>query len=365
MESKLREIIKSISAADAAAVKAAEERQAKLAKPPGSLGVLEDISVKLAGITGQVKNRVDNTRILVFAADNGVVSEGVSCTPRSVTASQVMNMTRHKTGMSTLAKEFGCSIEIYDMGIATPYNGTGIINRSLGAGTANIAEGAAMTREACVTAIMTGIEAADRAAADGIQAVGIGEMGIGNTTTSACVLAALTGSDAQQVCGRGGGLTDTAFEHKKEVVARALEVNKPQRDDPIDVLAKVGGFDLAAMTGAFIGCAKSRIAAVADGYISTVAALCAVRLCPAVRDYIFLSHASFEVGCRIAQEALDLKPCLLLGMRLGEGSGCPIMFQVMRAACSIICDMASFEEAAINDSYLEEIRRIDGFTVKK
>lgn len=365
MESKLLEIIKNISAADAAAVRAAEERQAKLAKPPGSLGVLEDISVKLAGITGRVKNRVDNTRILVFAADNGVVSEGVSCTPMSVTASQVMNMTRHKTGMSAMAKEFGCSIDIYDMGIATPYCGNGIINRSLGAGTSDIAKGPAMSREACAAAIMTGIEAADKAAADGIQAVGIGEMGIGNTTTSACVLAALTGSDAQQVCGRGGGLTDSAFEHKKAVVARALELNRPDKDDPMDVLAKVGGFDLAAMTGAFIGCAANRMAGVADGYISTVAALCAVRLCPHVKDYIFLSHASYEVGCVIAQEALRLRPCLLLGMRLGEGSGCPIMFQVMRAACSVMNGMASFEEAAINDDYLDEIRKIDAFSVKK
>jgi len=360
----LREYISAVRFADAEALRAARIRQDGLAKPPGSLGMLEDISVKLAGISGKVINSVDNTRMLVFAADNGVAEEGVSCAPQSVTAAQACNMTVHKTGMSVLAREFGASLEVYDMGIATPYDCPAVIDASIRPGTANLAKGPAMSREECLRAIATGIAAAEKAAADGINAVGIGEMGIGNTTSSACVLAALTGADAASVCGKGGGLSEEAFEHKKRVIADALLINKPEPFDVVDVLAKVGGLDIAAMTGAFIGCAHERIASVADGYISIVAALCAVRLCPAVRDYIFLSHVSYEIGYLIVQKELGLEACLMLGMRLGEGSGCPIMFQVMRAACAVMRDMASFSEASINDGYLDEIRKIDAFTVK-
>ena len=187
-------------------------------------------------------------------------------------------------------------------------------------------------------------------------------MGIGNTTTSSAVLAVLLGADVDKVTGRGGGITEESFRKKKAVIRTAIAVNRPNRDDVIDVLAKVGGFDLAAMCGAFLGAAASRRAAVIDGFISAVAALCAVRLCPLVRGYLIPSHASFEIGYRLAMEEMTLRPLFDLGMRLGEGSGCPLAFQVLDAACAVMNNMASFDEAGINDDYLEEIRQGDQFT---
>ena len=198
-----------------------------------------------------------------------------------------------------------------------------------------------------------------------IRDTGVGGVFLrGRSTMAATDLAALTGAAPEAVTGRGGGLTDEGFRRKKEVIAAALERHRPDPGDPVGVLAAVGGLDLAAMTGAFLGCAAERVPAAVDGYISIVAALCAVRLCPAVRDFLFLSHASYEVGYRLAAEQLGLEPCLLLGMRLGEGSGCPILFRILEAACAVMCRMATFEEAAIQDDYLDEIRKTDAFTVK-
>lgn len=359
----LNEILSAIRPADRACMDAAAKRQAALAKPPGSLGKLEEISIRLAGITGQVCNTVERCRVLVFAADNGVIAEGVSSTPESVTMQQSINMTRHLTGMSALAAYFGDSVVVTDVGIHGQVVCPEIVNRKIRHATGNIAVEPAMTRRQALDAIAVGVEQARRAAAEGMQAVGVGEMGIGNTTTSAAVLAALTGVDAKTVAGRGAGLTDAAFSTKKAVIARALALHRPDPEDPVDVLAKVGGLDLAAMTGAFLGLAAERLPAVVDGYISVVAALCAVRLCPAVRDYLFLSHASYEVGYRLAAQALGLEPFLLLGMRLGEGSGCPLAFQIIKGACAVMNHMATFEEASIQDDYLEELRSADAFTV--
>ena len=201
-------------------------------------------------------------------------------------------------------------------------------------------------------------------ALDGI-ALGIGEMGIGNTSTSAAVLSALTGADIEAVTGRGGGLTNEGFARKKDVLRRALTRRAVDKDDVLDVLCAVGGLDIAAMTGAFLGCARERIPAAVDGFISVVAALCAVTLCPEVRDYLFLSHDSYEVGYRLAEDRLGLEPCLHLGMRLGEGSGCPLLFRVLEGACGVMAGMATFAQAAIQDDYLDEIRAGDSFTVDK
>ena len=174
----------------------------------------------------------------------------------------------------------------------------------------------------------------------------------------------LLSAEVETVTGRGGGVTDESFMRKKAVIRRAIELNRPDRDDPVDVLSKVGGFDLAAMCGAFLGAAATRRPVVIDGFISAVAALCAVRLCPRVRDYLVPSHASFEIGCRLAMEAMSLEPLFLLGMRLGEGSGCPLAFQVLSAACAVMNDMATFDQAGIDDGYLDEIRQGDQFTVE-
>lgn len=361
----LTQLLSSIQPADRTAMDAAERRQAELAKPPGSLGQLEEISIRLAGITGQVHNTIENTRVLVFAADNGVIAEGVSCAPKYVTLSQTINMTRHKSGMSSMAQAFGSSVVVTDVGIDGAVNCPAVRDCKIRCGTGNIARERAMTVDETLRAIEVGRTLVREAGLDGVQAIGIGEMGIGNTSTSAAVLAALTGADVERVAGRGGGLTDDGFQKKKAVLTAALALHHPPKDDPVEILSCVGGLDLAAMTGAFLGCAESHIPAVVDGYISIVAALCAVRLCPAVQDYLFLSHDSYEIGYRLAAEALHLTPCLLLGMRLGEGSGCPIMFQVLKAACAVMNNMATFAEAAIVDDYLDEIRQVDAFTVTK
>ena len=352
-----------IAPADNAAMEKARQRQAELAKPPGSLGKLEDYSIRLAGITGNVKNEIEKCRVIVLAADNGVTAEGVSSAPTSVTLSQVINMTRHITGMSSLAYYFGNEVVVADLGIDTDRKIPGVLDRKIRRSTGNIAKERAMTRQQVLDAISVGLDLAADAAKDGVNAVGVGEMGIGNTTTSSAVLSALTGATPESVTGRGGGLTDQAFAVKKQVITQALALHHPDREDVVDVLSAVGGLDLAAMTGVFLGCALQHIPAVVDGFISIVAALCACRLNPNVKHYLFLSHASYEIGYRLAAEELGLEPCLLLDMRLGEGSGCPIAFQILKAACAVMNGMGTFAEAAIQDDYLEPIRAQDSFTV--
>ena len=359
MQEKIEALVRAVQPLDQKAMLAAEAHQARFAKPPGSLGRLEELSVQLAGVTGKVHNELPRKQLLIFAADNGVVAEGVSSAPQSVTMQQTINLTRGKTGAAVLAKRFGCGLTVCDVGVNADICESAVLNRKIAYGTQNICAGPAMTREQALQAILTGAAVAENIDAD---AVGIGEMGIGNTTTSSAVLAVLLGADVDKVTGRGGGITEETFRKKKAVIRTAIEVNRPDRDDVIDVLAKVGGFDLAAMCGAFLGAAASRRAAVIDGFISAVAALCAVRLCPLVRGYLIPSHASFEIGYRLAMEELALRPLFDLDMRLGEGSGCPLAFQVLDAACAVMNNMASFDEAGINDDYLDEIRQGDQFT---
>ena len=345
MQKELDALVRAVAPLDRSAMTAAEAYQARLAKPPGSLGRLEEISIQLAGITGHVHNALNKKQLLVFAADNGVVAEGVSSAPQSVTKQQTINLMRGKTGAAVLAKHFGCGLTVCDVGVNADICESAVLDRKIAYGTQNICTGPAMTREQTLQAILTGAEIARTVDAD---VIGVGEMGIGNTTTSSAVLAVLLGADVEAVTGRGGGIT-------------AIEVNRPDRDDVVGVLSKVGGFDLAAMCGAFLGAAAARRPAVIDGLISAAAALCAVRLCPNVRGYLVPSHASFEIGYRLAMEAMDLRPLFDLGMRLGEGSGC-LAFQVLDAACAVTNDMATFDEAGINDDYLDEIRRGDQFT---
>ena len=359
MQKELDALVREVLPLDRGTMTAAEEYQARLAKPPGSLGRLEEISIQLAGITGRVHNALNKKQLLVFAADNGVVAEGVSSAPQSVTMQQTINLMRGKTGAAVLAKHFGCGLTVCDVGVNADIYESAVLNRKIAYGTQNICTGPAMTREQTLQAILTGAEIARTVDAD---VIGVGEMGIGNTTTSSAVLAVLLGADVEAVTGRGGGITEESFRKKKAVIRTAIEVNRPDRDDVVGVLSKVGGFDLAAMCGAFLGAAAARRPAVIDGLISAAAALCAVRLCPNVRGYLVPSHASFEIGYRLAMEAMDLRPLFDLGMRLGEGSGCPLAFQVLDAACAVINDMATFDEAGINDDYLDEIRRGDQFT---
>ena len=358
---ELQKLLQQITPLDESAMAAARERQAQLAKPPGSLGRLEELSIQLAGITGRVHNRVEKKHLLVFAADNGVVAEGVSSAPQSVTLSQTINLTRAKTGASTLCKHFGCSITVCDVGVNADIKEPKVLNKKIAYGTRNIVNCPAMTREQAIQAILTGIELAQNTDAD---VLGIGEMGIGNTTTSSAVLSVLLDADVDAATGRGGGITDDSFRKKKQVIKTAIEINQPDKNDVIDVLSKVGGFDLAAMCGGFLGAALTRRPVVIDGFISAVAALCAYKLCPNSVHYFIPSHASYEIGYKLAMEAMDLQPIFLLGMRLGEGSGCPLAFQILEAACAILNDMATFDQAGIDDGYLDEIREGDKFTAE-
>ena len=369
MNTKLQEIIDNIEKSGDLyedAVKEAEARQEVLAKPTGALGTLEDISIQLAGITGKVKNSMKHQAVVIMSADNGVVDEGVASAPQSVTLSQTINFTRHYTGVSSMAKYFGIDLLVVDTGVkmAIPsslYSAemteegrltAKIVNRRIADGTRNLAKEPAMTDEEALRAIMTGIEAAKAIKDCGYDIFGVGEMGIGNTTTSACVLAALCGKTGEDVVGRGGGLNDEGLAKKIRIVDEAIKGLDPA--DVTDILAKVGGFDICAMTGAFLGAAYYRIPVVIDGYISAVAALCAYRLAPKAVNFMFGSHQSKEKGYLIAIDALGVKPYFNLGMRLGEGSGCPISFKIIETACAAMNGMATFAEGAIDADYLEE-----------
>lgn len=369
MDEKLKGIIDLIDkngGLDEAAVKEAKARQEVLAKPTGALGTLEDISIQLAGITGKAKNSMTKQAIVIMSADNGVVEEGVASAPQSVTLSQTINFTRHLTGVSSMAKYFDIDLLVVDTGVkmAIPSSlytdemteegrlTSKIANRRIADGTRNLAKEPAMTEDEALRAVMIGIEAAKAIKDCDYDIFGVGEMGIGNTTTSACVLAALCGKAGEEVVGRGGGLNDEGFAKKIRIVDDAIRGLDPS--DVLGILARVGGFDICAMTGAFLGAAYYRIPVVIDGYISAVAALCAYRLAPKAVNFMFGSHLSKEKGYVIAMDALGIKPYFNLGMRLGEGSGCPISFKIIETACAAMNGMATFAEGAIDADYLEE-----------
>ena len=358
-EAGLRDFISGIGSPSEEIGRQVREDLDNLAMPPGSLGKIETAAVRIAAIRKRRRPRADRRRIIVLCADNGVVEEKVASAPQEVTARQACNMTKGVTGMSAIAAQRGDQVQVVDVGIATPYSCSAVLNRKVREGTGNIVKGPAMTREEAVRAIMTGIGLAGQAYREGVDLAGVGEMGIGNTTTSAAVISVLTGRRAKEVTGYGGGITEKAYAHKVKCVQRAIEVNRPDPEDPVDTLAKVGGLDIAAMCGVFLGCAGYGIPVVIDGVISAAAALCAVRLCPACRSYLFPSHESVEPGYRAALEALSMEPWFKLDMRLGEGSGCTIAFEVMEAACAILSRMATFAGAGIDDGYLKDIRKTE------
>lgn len=359
----LQRIIDKIEPADLSVMEEAKLRVDSLAKPLGSLGKLEDIAVKIAGITGKVKNVINKKCIIIMASDNGVVEEGVASAPQSVTLAQTINFSRGLTGVAVLAKENNTDLKVVDVGVNTERSIPGAINRKIRKSTYNIVKGQAMSYEECVQAINIGIEMAMISNDQGYNIIGVGEMGIGNTTTSSSVLVSLTQCKIEDAVGKGAGITQEAYEKKKWVVNEAIRINKPRMDDPIDIVSKVGGFDLAAMVGVFLGAAYYKIPVVIDGFISAVAALVAVRLNKNVRDYLISSHCSKEIGYNIAMNELNLEPMLNLDMRLGEGSGCPIAFSVVSYSLAMMNNMATFHEAEINDDYLEEVRGEENYIV--
>ena len=337
--------------------KEAAERLDKLVKPIGSLGKLEDIAVKISGITGKQKNSFEKKVTIIMASDNGVAEEGVSAAPQAVTALMTINFLKGITGVCVLSKHAGADIRVVDIGVGSDLEYPGLINRKVRKGTSNMAKGPAMSKEEAISAIETGIEMVSQLVKEGYNLFGTGEMGIGNTSTASAVAMAFLGCSAEEAVGKGVGLTEEGYANKKSVIERAISINKPDPYDPIDVLSKVGGFDIAGMTGCFLGAAYCRVPIVIDGFISAAAALAAYRINPLVRDYIIPSHLSAEPGYSLVINEIGLEPLLDLNMRLGEGSGCPLAFNIIEAAEAIISDMATFEEATIRDDFLIDIRK--------
>lgn len=357
--------INNIEKVDEITIETAKKRVDSLAKPLGSLGKLEEIAVRLSGITGKINNRIDKKCIIILSSDNGVVEEGVASCPQYVTLAQTINFSKGLTGVAVLAKENNTDLVVVDIGVNCNGEIPGAINKKIRKGTYNIAKGPAMSYEEAMKAIYIGIDLAKDAKEKGYDIVGVGEMGIGNTTTSSAVIASLINCEIDDVVGKGAGLTDEAFINKKKVIKKAIEINSPNKKDPIDVISKVGGFDLAGMVGVFLGAAYYKLPVVIDGFISAVAALVATKLCSYVKDYLISSHLSKEIGYNIAMKDMGLEPMLNLDMRLGEGSGCPIAFSVVSYACAMMNNMATFDEAEINPSYLDKIRDKKSYIVDR
>lgn len=354
---ELQQILQSIQPTYQEVMQEAAARVDKLAKPPGSLGKLESTAIQLAGITGKVKNLITKKCIIIMCADNGIYEEGVSSCPQSVTVAQTINFLKGVTGVGVLARQAGADLKVVDIGINDDIHYPGLIDKKIRKSTWNMTKGPAMTRQEAIQAVLTGVDSVRQAVEEGYDLIGTGEMGICNTSTSSAVLMSLTGCSIDVAVGRGAGLTDRGFENKKNAIMQALAINQPDPTDPLDVLAKVGGFDIAGLVGCFLGAAYYRVPVVIDGFISAVAALIAYKLNPTTRDYMIASHASAEPGFQLTMQELELSPMLHMNMRLGEGSGCPLAFHVMDAACAMMCNMATFDEAEINDDYLEELRK--------
>lgn len=327
-----------------------------LAHPPGSLGELENMTIKLAKIQKTLYPHIDKKITAVFCADNGIYEEGITSQPQITTFMLSEIIHSGKTGLGTVSAWAGSDIRVYDVGMMKTSVRPDIINKKLRCTSGNIAKGPAMSREECLTVIEAGIEAGKKIASDGYDIAGVGELGICNTATAAAVLSGLCGAAAEKTVGRGASTTEQMYTLKIAAVKKALAVNKPHADDPIDCLAKVGGFDLAAMCGCYIGLASSNRPAVIDGFISGTAALCAVKLNPLIKDYLFASHFSDEQGAGLCIEKLGLTPVLNMKMRLGEGSGCPLFFKMLEGAVFIMRNMGKFSDTMMNQDDLVDIR---------
>lgn len=319
-----------------------------LVKPLGSLGTLEELSIKIAGITGKEKNSIDKKAIVVMASDNGVTEEGVSGSPQSFTTLLTDSMARGITGVATLGKFTNTDIITVDIGLNSDYTHENVIDKKIAYGTKNFVNQPAMTREEAIKSIEIGIEIADRLFEEGYDILGTGELGIGNTSTSTAILSVFSGIDVNIICGKGAGMSDKQFDRKKDVILKAIDLHKPNKNDAIDVISKIGGFDIGGICGLFLSAAKNRKPIVIDGFISSAGALCALKLNPLVRDYMIPSHLSNEPGAKTMLEELDLSPMLNLKMRLGEGSGCPLAFQIIDSALFTQDNMGTFEEANID-----------------
>lgn len=320
-----------------------------LTKPPGSLGRLESLAVSLAAITGEDFPRVTPPAVVVFAADHGVAAEGVSAFPQSVTAQMVANFVAGGAAINAFARRIGARLEVVDVGVAGELPHDGVIHDRIRPGTANLAREDAMTRDQALTAIAAGRRAVERAAAAGCRCLIAGEMGIANTTASSAMLAALSDIPVAALVGPGTGVAGEALAHKRSVIEVALAERAPDPADPLEVLARLGGLELAAMVGAYLEAAARRMPVLVDGFIATVAALTACRLAPGLRPYLIFGHRSHEPGHAHALATLDAEPLLDLDLRLGEGSGAALAFPLLESAAAMLAEMATFDAAGVDD----------------
>ena len=344
----LQEVLDRIQPVSEENLKNIQARIDRQAKPTGSLGRLEELCRRFIAITG--REEIRGKRVYTFAGDHGVVEEGVSAFPREVTPQMVFNFVDGGASINALARHAGAEVRVVDMGVVADFpNLPGLIQRKIAKGTANFAKGPAMSRDQALQALAAGVEMAAQAKADGIDLVGTGDMGIGNTTPSAAIVACICNLPPDQVTHRGTGIDNEALARKIDVVARGLELNRPDPGDPLDVLTKVGGFEIGGIAGLVLGCAAEQIPVVVDGFISTAGALIASELHPQVRDYIFAAHQSVEIGHMHMLARIGQAPLLDLGLRLGEGTGGALAMTLVEGALRVYREVLTFAEAGVSE----------------
>jgi len=354
---KLQDVLKSIKPVDETRTTAIQAQLDNLTKPQGSLGRLEELAKKYCLITGKSKPSIRNKIIFTFAGDHGVTEEGVSAFPKEVTPQMVFNFLRGGAGVNVLAKHVGARVIVVDMGVDHEFEPVdGLEIRKIGRGTKNMTKGPAMTRDEAERAVLAGIELVEKYK-DGLDLLGTGDMGIGNTTPSSAIVSVITGADPAKVTGRGTGIDDSSFQNKVAVIKKAIEVNKPDAADALDVLAKVGGYEIAGIAGLVLGAALNRIPVVVDGFISTAGALIAAELNPLVKGYIIAAHQSVEIGHRTMLAHLEQVPLLDLNLRLGEGTGAALGMSLVEAGVKILAEMATFADAGVAEKSEEPVQR--------
>ena len=342
--SLIESICKNIYPLDTRFMEQAQARQDRLIKPQGSLGKLEEISIQLAGIYGSKYFDTTKKIVLSFACDHGVYEEGVAPNNQNITLLQSMNFPKKINGVGTISKFVGSDVQLIDVGINCDEPIEGVIDKKKKKSTSNMAKGPAMTRQEAIRAIEIGIEMSEKYIQEDYKVIGIGEMGIANTTPSAAIISVIAGCDPQEVTGMGAGLKKELLQHKAQVIRTAIEINQPNPTDGIDILQKVGGFEIGSMAGVILGCSANRVPVVLDGFISYAAALIAVNINPRCKDYMIASHYSAEPGAKKALELLGLDPFLKMDMRLGEGSGAALAFNMIEAANYVYKNMLTFDE---------------------
>ena len=348
---KIQETISSIKGLDKSYFEKAQERLDSLTKPQGSLGRLEEVAARVVAIREDLRPKADKKIIFTFAGDHGVTDEGVSAFPKEVTPQMVFNFLNGGAGINVLARQAGADVAVVDIGVDFDFKGVpGLLHRKVVQGTRNMAKGPAMSREEAERCLLMGIDIAEEYAKKGYNLFGTGEMGIGNTTPSSAIIAVISGKDVAEVTGKGTGIDGPAFDNKVKVIKKAIEVNSPDRSDPIDVVAKVGGAEIAGIAGLCLGAASKRIPVLIDGFISTAGALIAYEIEPKVKEYMISSHKSVEAGHKFMLEYMGLKPLVDLDFRLGEGTGAAIGMNIVESAVRIYNEMATFAEASVAGS---------------